>query len=270
MYQRVMDPLAPLITALHDEGRLRVWSLVITIFGDSVQLRGGRIANLRLQRLLGRIGVEPGTIRTALSRLGRDGWVSSEREGRNSYYSLTPLGLAQFADATSRIYAPPQSKPVQYWTLAIGPDQAGIPVAPGVVLRPADQPSTDPDCAVTGDLSTLSDKLRASLLTKPHQKALTALFADIDALKGSSLTPLEAAAARTLLIHRWRRIVLRHPEPPIELLPPKFKGRDPRSEVAAVYAALTHTAEEWFATALQDITPMPAAHPDFAKRFLKA
>ncbi|MGH1353967.1 MAG: PaaX family transcriptional regulator C-terminal domain-containing protein [Thalassovita sp.] len=265
-----MDPLAPLITALHDEGRLRVWSLVITVFGDSVQLRGGRIANLRLQKLLGRIGIEPGTIRTALSRLGRDGWVSSEREGRNSYYRLTKEGLAQFADATSRIYAPPRNDPVTEWVLAVGSDQPGIPVAPGVVLRPADQPSPAPDCAVTGDLTALSAAMRANLLTKAHQTALSALFADLDALAGSSLSPLEAAAARTLLIHRWRRIVLRHPEPPVALLPPVFAGRDPRTEVAAAYSALTQGAEDWFDSVLQDVSAMPSAHPDFAKRFRQA
>jgi phenylacetic acid degradation operon negative regulatory protein len=265
-----MDPLSPLITALHDEGRLRVWSLVITVFSDSVQLRGGRIANLRLQKLLGRIGIEPGTIRTALSRLGRDGWVTSEREGRNSYYRLTQDGLAQFADATSRIYAPPRATPVSKWVLAIGADQQGISVAPGVVLRPADVSGPPPDCAVTGDLTGLSNAMRANLLTKTHQSALSALFADLDALKGVSLTPLEAAAARVLLIHRWRRIVLRHPEPPVELLPPAFSGRDPRAEVATAYAALTQTAESWFDSALQDVSPMPPAHPDFAKRFRQA
>ena len=265
-----MDPLSPLISALHDEGRLRVWSLVITVFGDSVQLRGGRIANLRLQKLLGRIGIEPGTIRTALSRLGRDGWVTSEREGRNSYYRLTAEGLAQFADATSRIYAPPRTSPVTEWVLAIGPDQPGVPVAPGVVLRPTDQAAPTPECAVSGDLSALSKAMRATLLTKAHQEALTALFADLDALAGCSLTPLEAAAARTLLIHRWRRIVLRHPEPPIDLLPERFRARDPRAQVAAAYGALTQSAEIWFDTALQDVSAMPSAHPDFGKRFRQA
>lgn len=262
-----MDPLSPLITALHDEGRLRVWSLVITVFGDSVQLRGGRIANLRLQKLLGRIGIEPGTIRTALSRLGRDGWVTSERAGRNSYYRLTPEGLAQFTDATSRIYAPPRTARVTEWILAVGPDQPGVSVAPGVVLRPADQPAPTPECAVSGGLTVLSNTMRANLLTQAHQAALTALLSDLKALSGCSLSPLEAAAARTLLIHRWRRIVLRHPETPAELLPNSFKGRDPRAEVAATYTALTQRAEEWFDTALPDVSAMPPAHPDFSKRF---
>ena len=77
-----MDVLEPLITSLHAEGRLRVWSLVVTVFGDAVQHRGGRIATLRLQHLLERVGVEAGALRTALSRLTSDGWVVRDREGR--------------------------------------------------------------------------------------------------------------------------------------------------------------------------------------------
>ena len=63
-----MDPLVPLINTLRAEGRLRVWSLVITAFGDLVQHRGGAVSSARLNVLLGRIGVEPGALRTALSR----------------------------------------------------------------------------------------------------------------------------------------------------------------------------------------------------------
>lgn len=263
-----MDPLLPLITALHDEGRLRVWSLVITVFGDSVQYRGGRISNVRLQALLGRLGVEPGTIRTALSRLGRDGWLTSEREGRNSFYQLTPEGQARFTDATSRIYAPPRLAPVTEWTLAFGPGLSGIPIGPGMVLRPADQTdTTKPDAAVTGTLTALSPHLQDTLLSPAHRAALTALFHDIDALKPALLDPLDAAAARTLLIHRWRRIVLRHPEPPAELLPPALGKRNPRALVAATYAALSPATEVWLDSPLNDIAPMPKAHALFATRF---
>ena len=76
-----MDPLAPLIETLTADGRLRVWSLVITVFGDSVEPRGGTISTARLGRLLGRIGVGSGALRTALSRLAGDGWVTAQRKG---------------------------------------------------------------------------------------------------------------------------------------------------------------------------------------------
>ena len=91
----MQDPLAPLIASLHAQGRLRVWSLVITAFGDLVQHRGGEISLARLGRLLGRIGVEQGALRTALSRLARDGWVLSTRRGRASLAPREPTVSAR-------------------------------------------------------------------------------------------------------------------------------------------------------------------------------
>ena len=79
--RRLDDPLSPLIDQLHKDGRLRVWSLVITIFGDAIQPRGGRVSTARLQEILERMRIEPGALRTALSRLAKEGWVIREREG---------------------------------------------------------------------------------------------------------------------------------------------------------------------------------------------
>ena len=119
-----MDPLKPLIDALHSEGRLRVWSLVITVFGDLVQHRGGEVSTARLGVLMNRIGVEPGALRTALSRLSRDGWVTRERAGRTSLYRLSDRGLDRFAPATSMIYAPPRREPVAEWSVFVRLDGA--------------------------------------------------------------------------------------------------------------------------------------------------
>lgn len=262
-----MDPLAPLIDALHSEGRLRVWSLVITVFGDSVQHRGGRISTARLGRLLGRVGVEQGALRTALSRLARDGWVTSERIGRASVYRLSKSGLARFTEATGRIYAAPRATPVKEWVLALGPDQPGLPLSGGWMLRPADQDASHapaPSCAVTGALSELSDNMRETLLGDGQRAALEALSRDLDTIEKLSPDPLDAAAARTLLIHRWRRIVLRYPEPPDEVLPHDLRiPAPPRARVACAYRALSPAAERWFDLREGDVLDMtcePARH----------
>ena len=47
--------LERLIDSLHARGRLRVWSLVITVFGDAVAPRGGRVALSVLQDLMARL-----------------------------------------------------------------------------------------------------------------------------------------------------------------------------------------------------------------------
>ncbi|MET0169130.1 MAG: phenylacetic acid degradation protein, partial [Aliihoeflea sp.] len=67
--------LESMIDRLHQRGRLRVGSLVVTMFGDAIAPRGGRVALGVLQDLMGRLRVEPGALRTAMSRLASDGWV---------------------------------------------------------------------------------------------------------------------------------------------------------------------------------------------------
>lgn len=238
-----MDPLASQITALHNQGRLRVWSMVITVFGDLVQHRGGQISTAQLSTILGRVGVEKGAVRTALSRLGRDGWVTSERQGRTSLYRLSAQGLARFAPATTRIYAPPRDGPVTRWAIAL---KIGASARQEVTLTPADETREGADCLVVGDLTAISDAYRASLLSEDHRAALGALADDIAALDANRVaTPLDGAAARVLLIHRWRRIVLRFPEVPSDLMPRDAPLQDPRRLVAQAYSALSASAEAW-------------------------
>jgi phenylacetic acid degradation operon negative regulatory protein len=255
-----MDPLAPQIDALHKQGRLRVWSIVITVFGDLVQHRGGQISAAHLGAILGRVGVEKGALRTALSRLGRDGWVESERQGRTSLYRLSEQGLIRFAPATTRIYAPPRNARVKRWAIAL---RIGTSGRQETILSPADEVVEGADCLVVGALQEISDTYRALLLSDEHRNALVALADDIKALgKIRIATPLDAAAARVLLIHRWRRIVLRFPEIPGELLPRDAPLLEPRQSVAGAYRELSYAAEAWMdveATGAVDISdPLPS------------
>ncbi|MEX0283197.1 MAG: PaaX family transcriptional regulator C-terminal domain-containing protein [Paracoccaceae bacterium] len=257
-----MDPLAPLIASLRAEGRLRVWSLVITAFGDLVRHRGGAITTTRLNTLLGRIGVEPGALRTALSRLDSDGWIERERTGRTSVCRLSREGLAQFDPATSVIYAAPASSSVEEWSLSITLGEG----APTVRLVPAGSANDKADATVTGRLDDLSPKFRAAYLEPAYRAALETLAQDLAALPQVS-DPLDAAAARLLLIHRWRRIVLRFPEPLPQLLPSDAPLADPRADVARAYAALSDPAEAWLSADCGTVPGMPPADHAYANRF---
>jgi len=263
-----MDPLAAQIAALHSQGRLRVWSMVITVFGDLVQHRGGQISTARLSAILGRVGVEPGALRTALSRLGRDGWVISERIGRTSHYRLSAQGLARFAPATTRIYAPPRREPVRRWAIALRPGASGRQEATLCPADEVDEAGEAVDCLVTGDLQQISDAYRASLLSTEHHGALAALATDINAL-GTPEVPalLDAAAARVLLIHRWRRIVLRFPEIQRELMPSNTPLADPRRAVADAYWRLSAATEAWLDTDFAGLPAMPAVGDPLPQRF---
>lgn len=262
-----MDPLAPLITALHSEGRLRVWSMIITVFGDLVQHRGGEVSTARLGCLLGRVGVEQGALRTALSRLGRDGWVHSERSGRTSLYRLSARGLNQFAPATTRIYAPLRPVSVQRWAIALRLGPSGRPEA---TLSPADEIADGADCLVTGALEQVSDAYRAALLSPAHRTALQGLATDLQALDLPLPTTLDAAAARMLLIHRWRRLVLRFPDIPADLMPGDTPLTNPRQAVARIYAQLVPATEAWLEGDSPGLPPMPPAIRPAAHRFTGA
>jgi phenylacetic acid degradation operon negative regulatory protein len=260
-----MDPLASQITALHSQGRLRVWSMVITVFGDLVQHRGGQISTARLGCVLGRVGVEKGALRTALSRLGRDGWVQSERLGRTSLYRLSAQGLARFAPATTRIYAAPRQAPVTSWAIALRPGVTGRQEA---TLSPADEVASGAECLVVGALQQISQAYRATLLSDEHRDALEALAGDINALSTPViLDPLDAAAARVLLIHRWRRIVLRFPEIPSDLMPADAPLVDPRGRVGDVYRQLSPATETWLGNDFDGLEAMPAVAGSQPERF---
>ncbi len=267
------DLLSPLIKALHGEGRIRVWSLVITIFGDVVLHRGGRVASRRLRYLLQHIRVEPGALRTALSRLTRDGWVERTRDGRNTHYSLSLMGEREFGPALARVYAPPRPAPVTRWSLALGsgrPEQDALPVGSGVWLIPEGAGSLPGYLVVAGTLGDLPAGFAGRIVTPDHHAALAAMYRDAEQagrLAASGPGGLDAMAARILLIHRWRRLVLKYPDVPPELMPPTLPRTDLRRLVAETYRALLPASEAWLDSSVPDTGPMPAADPGLARRF---
>lgn len=253
------DPLAPFIEQLH-ASRLRTWSIIITIFGDCIQPRGGRAAMTELQALTDRLGIEGGALRTAMSRLAKDGWVERDREGRNSFYALTPLGQATSLPATRQIYRArfTASGP---WTVAVSatpPDPAAdtpvLEVTRQVrIISPnrAEHHRDAGDLVLHGAPDAIPGWVRTAAIS-PHltegYAALAEMFAPLDAGALAALPPLEALAMRVLLIHFWRRLVLRHPAPPDGLTAPDWPGQTCHAALKGLYPALIAVSETWWPT----------------------
>lgn len=277
-FRPASDPLAPALAALHGEGRLRVWSLVITVFGDAVEPRGGSISTARLMPLMARLGVESGAVRTALSRLAGDGWLGRMREGRTSRYGLTARGRAEFAPATRAVYAAPLAPGERAWVMATsGPSQAmaperARPLAPGQWLWPEGPGREVPQgwLAVRGMPEGLTTEAAALAVPEAEREARRALAREARALASVApdLDPLAAMGARTLLVHRWRRLVLRYPGLPPGPISEMLDLPDCRALVARAYAALLPGSERWLdAPVTGGDAPMPAPAPGFARRF---
>ena len=55
----------------------------------------------------------------------------------------------------------------------------------------------------------------------------------------------EALPLRLMLVHEWRRIVLRDPGLPPDLLPPDWPGHAARRHAAGLYRRLLPPSEAW-------------------------
>lgn len=280
----IADEFNRRVTALHAEPRLRVWSLVITFLGDAVVPRGGRAALADIQAVMERLGVEPGAVRTAMSRLAADGWVTREREGRQSFYQLATAGRLAFDEATRRIYAEGPPAWNGTWTVVIAPGPMTAAEAEGLVgdgfvrigqhvfLKPGlltDKNLASGMLTVRGNGSDLPPAFSA-LWGLDDLAARYGAFSDLwtplaeRLAAGDRLSPLDAIAARTLLIHDWRRLVLRDPGLPGALLPHGWTGELARLVARRVYAPLIPASEAWLDG--QGLAPQrdPVA---FAQRF---
>jgi len=273
---QAIDLLEDQIRHLHNQGRLRVWSLVITIFGDAVQLRGGRVAISVMQSLTDRLGVEVGALRTAMSRLAKDGWVTREKRARHSFYRLNSNGAGEFEAATRRIYAGQSGLDRCDLTIGVlpkGRSDAGIRkflaqshalgVRNGVAIWANDTapPAHDLEKSgvfcVQGNPWVTPNWVKEALGSDDHKTRYRNLSARWDQAANNisllhKLEPLDAMALRTLLIHDWRRCLLRQPDLPAELLPGDWPEPECRAQIGAIYHALLPSSEAWWT---DNITP---------------
>ncbi len=263
--------LGPLLAHWREKPQ-RTWSVVVTVFGDAIVPRGGSVWLATLVDLLAALGVDAGAVRTSMSRLVADGWTERRRVSRSSAYELTAKGMATFTAAADLIYAggPPEWDGVFQLVLqpldraamvraGFAPAIPGLWVATGAAPLPARaialQATTDPGSAraLVAQAWPL-DRIAASY---------TRFIAAFSALPGwADPAPLEAMAARTLMIHEYRRIVLQTPALPAEVLPPDWPGAAARRLCAEAYAALLPASEAWLTGHKQ-----PVAHPDLFRRF---
>ena len=102
------QPLARILDQLKREPS-RTGSIVITVFGDAIVPRGGSVWLGTLLEFFDGLDIDSGVVRTAMSRLAADGWLTREKVGRNSFYRLADKGSQTFEAATRHIYDPPSS-----------------------------------------------------------------------------------------------------------------------------------------------------------------
>ncbi len=284
------QPLSRIVDQLKREPS-RTGSIVITVFGDAIVPRGGSVWLGTLLEFFAKIDIEGSVVRTAMSRLAADGWLERSRIGRNSFYRLAERGRQTFEAATRHIYDPPPSD----WTgrfelllIANAGDRDparealrnagfGSPL-PGVWVAPAGAPVPDEaGHAIRLEVSAedesgrrlLSESWPLDRTAGAYMKFMT-IFAPLhDRLdRGQALADIDAFTARILLIHHYRRVVLRDPLLPGALLPADWPGRAARALCGAIYRTLLPASERWLDQhAINEAGPLPAPGHRLARRF---
>ncbi|WP_372621549.1 PaaX family transcriptional regulator C-terminal domain-containing protein [Falsiroseomonas sp.] len=269
-----MTESSPLATALARTGAPRIASFIVTVWGDAVAPRGGSLWLGSLQAILDRFGCTPGQVRTAMSRLTEEGWLTRNRVGRLSFYRLGPRGAQAFGAAAARIYAgrAPAWDGVLRLVLLADPAMRealaarGFGTLPGgamlgVIGDPAELPKGVPVL-----LATAREPEEVRLLAArawPLEALSEGYVRFLDAfapLRDTAVLAEDALPLRLLLVHEWRRLVLRDPLLPAALLPEDWPGADARALAAALYRRLAPAAETWLdAEGRNEDGPLPPA-----------
>ncbi|MFN3657998.1 MAG: phenylacetic acid degradation operon negative regulatory protein PaaX [Pseudolabrys sp.] len=284
--------VARLLDQYHSRRPVRAWSLIVSLYGDAIVPRGGSLWLGSLTEIMALFRIDAGHVRTAMSRLTADGWLAREKAGRNSYYRLTRRAEGSFNAATQRIYfahtpafdgrlrlallgsgvgdrtkARPALEKAGFAALtpttyvAFADPSPPLPPIGGLFLVHAD-PADDMHAlaAAAWKLDALAAAYRAFIdRFTPLERALA---------RSDKVPAADALVARVLLIHEFRRIVLRDPGLPAALLPTDWPGTAARQLAARIYRQLVADSEKYLDAEAQDRKgPLPPPGNGFSARF---
>jgi phenylacetic acid degradation operon negative regulatory protein len=284
------QPLSRIIDQLKREPS-RTGSIIITVFGDAIVPRGGSVWLGTLLQFFEALDIDSTVVRTAMSRLTADGWFERNKVGRNSFYRLVQRERLTFDIATRHIYDPPPSD----WTgrfelLLIGNggdrDAArealknagfGSPL-PGVWVAPSGAPIPEEAASAIRLEVSAEDVAGRRLLSESwpldrtadaylkFMKTFEPLRGWID--RGERLADADAFTARILLMHHYRRVVLRDPLLPTALLPMDWPGRAARNLCGEIYRGLLPASEQWLDRyGTNEAGALPKAGAELGRRF---
>ncbi len=284
---------------------MRAGSLIITVFGDAVLPRGGTVWIGSLIRVLGDFGVSERLVRTSVFRLTRDNWLYVNQVGRRSYYSLTKDGVRRFEQATQRIYGEPRQSWSGDWCLVLLADlNAGQKetvrkelgwlgfgaISTNVLAHPSPAMSELEQTLKLIGIERDLVVMRGRTLGKNQDDAMRALvhkswnLDEIDRRYEDFITQFRpvfravekfrncdgrtAFQIRTLMIQEYRRILLRDPLLPGEMLPAGWHGTAAYQLCRNLYRLIYSLADNFMTREFETANgPLPPPAPEFYYRF---
>ena len=287
------------------DARISATSLIFTIFGDTIAVHSGSVWLSSVIDVMEKFGVNERLVRTSVYRLVKDGLLESEKIGRCSYYRFSDEGKRHSTIAAERIYASVANDSAHEWTLAIthqasdakkldelkrGLDWLGFSqLKPSVYGHPSGDLQALEDLLAQYELTDMVVLFSASPSNNNSQNNLKQLVYDkwsldevtlhykefcqtyrsyMKKVQQKKLSPEDAFLLRTMLIHEYRRVLLRDPQLPEEMLPVKWEGFTAHQISKSIYLAITSEAEQYVREHFENAQgKLPGPSRVYQKRF---
>ncbi|ACA84517.1 transcriptional regulator, PaaX family [Shewanella woodyi ATCC 51908] len=281
-------------------------SMLVTLFGDLVSQHGNWIWLGSLITGLKPFGYSERLIRTSVFRLVKSDWLITKKVGRRTYYALSETAKAHHDKAARRIYSSEPSSLADAWTVVIPifvPDNVKetfkkqlqwlgfSPLTNGAYAHlEVDKQSLEDTLLELGlkdAVIVLSCKVDGSH-SKNVFKRLVKEYWGLETLEASYKEFLDAYRPliikfnkgkmpsdetcfllRILLIHEYRRILLKDKQLPEDMLPNGWVGFEAHELVGKLYAQLAQASVNYAVENLENAQGhLPYVSAKFWQRFL--
>ncbi len=206
-----------ILNAFFPNTQIKIWSLVVTVFGDLAAQEHDSLSGVQLKALFEIMSIKPDALRVALHRLMKDGWIVSERIGRNSEYRLSEFGIAETKKVWQRVYRPVHETNRQ-WYIAVLPNS--LPnndvrtvklAAQTYIVDQSFLAENDHAISFPFQAATAPAWIGEKILKDGIGELSTTLLSAFDNMPNTAsvVNDIQRVAIRILCMHQWRRIVLR-------------------------------------------------------------
>jgi phenylacetic acid degradation operon negative regulatory protein len=228
-------------------------SALFDLYGDHLRRRGGTAPVAALVQLLAPLSIAAPAVRTAISRMVRQGWLQPTASENGRGYALTERAVRRLDEAAARIYRDPASPSWDgCWSVAVVAHSAertrrertarALEFLGYRQLQPdtwiAPRRSAELEAVLDGEGLAHTefvgthrgddDELVRRLYHRDDLASAYRRWTDdartLLAATGPDPAPEAAFATRSRLVHEWRKFLFRDPGLPPELLPADWPG----------------------------------------------